>query len=143
MERIQSPLGTLESNEMDNNDEILLNAARAAAAKLPALEAERLRLSEEIQRVANKISQYQAIIAGADLGNAPKIDAIQKKSSKGSCMLDIDTILEGKQMTATDIQKAIISQLGTVYGFSTIHANLKRGEMNRHYKNADGKWSKA
>lgn len=127
---------------MDNNDDILIQAARAASAKLPTLEAERLKLSNDLQQITAKIAKYQAIISGADLDNAPKAEEIQKKSTKGSCMADIDLILKDKSMKATDIQAAISQQLGTVYGFSTIHSNLKRGEMHKRYKNDEGKWSK-
>lgn len=128
---------------MDNNDEILLNAARAAAAKLPVLEAERQRLSNEIQKVANKIAQYQAIIAGADLGNKSASILVPQKKSKGSCMADIEAILADKLMSATEIQKAIGAQIGTEYGFSTVHSNLQRGEKLGRFKTEYGRWSKA
>lgn len=133
---------------MDKNDDILIQAARAATAKMPALEAERLKLTKELQDVSAKITKYKAIISGADLDNvpnaapAPRIEVPESKSPKGKCMADIDKVLENNRMSASEIQKEINQKFGVLYGFSTVHGNLKRGEMLNRYQNDDGKWSK-
>lgn len=132
---------------MDEDDEILLTAARAAAAKLPELERDYAELSEKLQKLGIKIAQYKTIMASAGIdissNQAIQQEIGEKRASKGSCMADIDSVLAGKEMTATEIQKAIRDQLGNDYAFSTIHSNLKRGEAAGNYMNVNGKWSES
>jgi phage tail tube protein FII len=132
---------------MVNNDEILLQAARAAAAKLPELEAKRKLLSIELQDLTTKINQYRNIAAVANveisLSTESTSEAIHKRAAKGSCMADIDDSLGDKPMTIKEIAEAISKRIGIDYGFSTMHSNLKRGEEIGRYKNENGRWSKA
>jgi len=128
------------------DDDLILQAAKAMAAKLPALEAERGKKSLELQELTTKINQYRNVIASAKLDTssvkAANTAEEEKRAGKGSCMADIDSVLEGKSLSATEIQKAIKSQIGNDYGFSTIHSNLTREEGRGRYKNNNGMWSK-
>lgn len=127
---------------MKNGDEILLQAAKAAAAKLPELEARRAELSNELQTIALKITQYTAIISAAGLESSSALPAeTSKRSAKGNCMNDIDSVLAFSPMTPKDIQEKILKARGTEYGISTIYANLQRGEKSGRYKNNHGWWS--
>ncbi|MGA7749008.1 MAG: hypothetical protein WCA63_02560, partial [Gallionella sp.] len=78
---------------MNNAEDIFLQAAKAAAAMLPELEAERMRLTTEIQRIATKISYYEAMIAGAESNGSTVDNTSAIKPTKGSCMFDIDVSL--------------------------------------------------
>ncbi len=128
---------------MNNAEDIFLQAAKAAAAMLPELEAERMRLTTEIQRIATKISYYEAMIAGAESNGSTVDNTSAIKPTKGSCMFDIDVSLTAQPTTVKDLQANISKKTGIEYGTSTLYANLQRGLKLRKYANINGRWSKA
>ncbi len=133
---------------MDKNDEILLQAAKAAAAKLPKLEADKKELADDLIQLTTKINQYRTIMASAGL-SADQVEKTEAektpsgKSAKGSCMAAIDTVIENKSLSVKEIQEAISIQTALPFGFSTVYANLQRGKEQGRYKNDNGKWSKS
>ena len=142
---------------MTDNDDILMQAAKAALAKLPQLEAELIRLHSEIQRVSTKVNQYKNIIASADLpfpdpvsivepistGMESGIAVADKKATKGECMRHIDNVLTSSLTPVNALQVAIHQKHSALYGVSTLYANLQRGQKEGRYVNEEGKWRKA
>jgi len=117
---------------------LLTQAAKAAEAMLPELEAKRAMLVRELETLAVQIDQVRAI---ANYGTEPPTPALSIME-RAQCQQDIDAVLitAGMPLRVTEIRERIQKDLGRNWAESTIYGHLSKGKASGRYINEANRW---
>lgn len=112
-----------------SEEEILAEAAKAAATMLPALE--------------KRIAALKAIIEAAQNGAAPQ--AAPSEAARGQAREHVDAILgTGGSYREGQIRKLIAQRFHAAHSRTAIYSVLRRGlKTGRYLRKRRGEWSKA